>query len=157
MVLRRLVALLLALSAAACATPPVAFWQVKDSPRPLTPRAAKDVEVFDGLQPEKPHVEIATLRVEDDTLRLSPDVNPVVLFRNEAARRGCDAVVMKPTRVTPLLRVFSDAVRLEHRGACIVYTAPSDGTAPPSDPAPPPAAAPPATAAPAAAPPRSSS
>jgi hypothetical protein len=107
---RRLtVACCAALLAGACAAPAAQVAPTNPSPRALAPRQAAEVQVFVGRRPVDSHVDVAIIQppqVGAYGARLSEVVETV---RLEAARIGCDGVVVEGGD-----RVW---------GACIVFTA----------------------------------
>jgi hypothetical protein len=70
--------------------------------RDLAPRSADDVVVLDAAPPDQPYVErgLITRRCRDMHSYPQPDSAAILTcYREEAARHGCDAIVMdeRPT------------------------------------------------------------
>jgi hypothetical protein len=88
-----------------CGPPTVQFTSLAQPPHPLAPRQASSVEVL-TISPGRAFVEIGTVAIymhgyapgESDAL---------AMLRQDAANRGCDALVLE---------------RNGYSGACVVYT-----------------------------------
>jgi hypothetical protein len=112
-----------------CSSPPVQYAFLNPPPRRLVPRAWHQVEVFSGSQPPRSFVQIGSLDAPDGFDNFT-DAELIRMAREEAGRRGCDAVVLTPIASTSSLttafgrRSFitteSTSVHGFH-GACIVY------------------------------------
>ena len=127
------------------------------SPRPLMPRTPDEVQVFTTAAPSEPFVEVAIIQSRQES-KYSLDQMPeiVAAMRAEAARIGCDGVVIRGAAD----KVVSDGVWTGNTyyagtntlegfwGACIVYTVAPEPYEPTAAAAPITAAAPNAAAGP---------
>lgn len=106
------------------------FAATNASPRPLAPRPAESVTVFATGLPDRPFVEVGIIQARQSS-EFSVDEMPEILaeMRTEAARQGCDGLVINGTRdssssSTTVSRhaVTSSSKTLEgFWGACIVF------------------------------------
>jgi hypothetical protein len=113
--------LLAALAVLGCGTM-VSYSQINGLPRPLTPKAPEEVEVFMSSPPSRPHVDDALIEAEQGS-----DEMPTMLhaLRNSAAQRGCDAVYISGNANR------DRAPRKTIIATCVVYTDVTEGTAAP--------------------------
>jgi hypothetical protein len=118
-------ALVFAAALSACTATTVNYSPLNPSPRALSPRPPATVEMFASGPPARPHVDIGIITVEEgDTGESSPE-ELLGLLRQDAARQGCDALVVAP----PSSKTDSDLFQNTHSrrvysGACIVYRGP---------------------------------
>ena len=104
------------------------------SPRPLTPRPVMSVAIFSSARPTRPFVEVAILKAQQHTA-YSGTSDVLLTMRTEAARIGCDALVLNGTSDAAYQSGWgnntSTAVYEGFWGAGIVYTD-TDATAAPA-------------------------
>jgi len=79
---------------AGCGPPEIQFAPGAQPPRALQPRDASTVEVS-TIPPGRPYVQIGTLSIMHYTVGAT---DPVALLRQDAAKRGCDDIVVQETR-----------------------------------------------------------
>lgn len=121
------------------------FAATNPSPRPLTARPAHSVTVFATGLPDRPFVEVGIIQARQSS-ELSFDEMPEIIaeMRGEAARQGCDGLVINGTRdaQSSSTTVSRDAVTSSRStlegfwGACIVFVndpPPMTATGPMSD------------------------
>jgi hypothetical protein len=106
------------------------FAATNHSPRPLSPRPVDSVVVFATGLPDRPFVEVGLIQARQSS-EFSVDEMPEILaeMRTEAARQGCDGLVINGTRdaqssSTTVSRhgMSSSSKTLEgFWGACIVF------------------------------------
>ena len=127
-------ALLLATGLGGCAVTATTYTELNAPPRPMQAHAADQVEIFSSAPPERPHVDVGLITVQEGEGNETP-ASMVDLVRRAAAEKGCDAVVLAPpsskTDQNEILGVESHKV---YSGTCLVYGV----AAPKSTPAPPP-------------------
>jgi hypothetical protein len=95
---------------AACASVAVSYTALNPSPYPTQPKTAESVEFFTSATPTRKYVEIGTMKAMHDSITTDEDMFRKI--REEAARQGCDGVVITQ-------RGSQEAV-----AACIVYSTP---------------------------------
>jgi hypothetical protein len=93
----------------ACGTR-TAYMPLNPSPRALKARAPSVVELFTTSKPLKQYVEVGMIEVQDVS-GLTSNESVFADLRAEAARRGCDAVIV--TGRTETIKGYG--------GTCIVY------------------------------------
>jgi hypothetical protein len=122
---------------AACVTTSSSVQPTNPSPRPLSPRPVMSVEVFTASRPSRPFVEVAIINARASS-RGDAQRGLVQEMRSEAARVGCDGIVVNGSAETVAPNDGWGGTVLGYSSACIVYT---DAPARPATPAPAPAAA----------------
>jgi hypothetical protein len=114
-------AVLLATCLGACAVTSTTFTDLNASPRPMQARAPDQVEIFSSAPPERPHVDVGLITVQEGEGNETP-ASMVDLVRRAAAEKGCDAVMLAPlgskTDGNDLVGVESHKV---YSGTCLVY------------------------------------
>jgi hypothetical protein len=61
----------------------------------MTPRSPEDVEVFLATKPDRPFVEVGALEARRKSIYSADDMPELIdAMRVEAARRGCDGVII---------------------------------------------------------------
>lgn len=121
-------------------------------PHPLLRRPPDSVRVFFSKPPQIPYAEVGVLQVRQQQYNHSGQSAIVAAMRKEAARRGCDALVItgSANEVVGGGSTYggegSMSIRTLKglRGSCIVFTGPPQAATPPA--AAPPAPPPPRTA-----------
>jgi hypothetical protein len=97
---------------------------LNEAPTPLAPRAPESVEIFASNAPERPHVDIALLEVEQ-TESWNRQGTDLMLRRLQqaAGKRGCDAIVIigKSERADDDDELFGHASH-SLLASCLVYT-----------------------------------
>ena len=95
---------------AGCGAPTVLFTPLAQPPHPLVPKQASAVEVL-TISPGRPFVEVGTVAIYMHGY--APSVSDALpMLRQDAANRGCDALVLE---------------RNGFSGACVVYGDPASG------------------------------
>jgi hypothetical protein len=118
-------ALVFATLLSACTPTAVNYNPLNPSPRALSPRSPASVEMFASGPPDRPHVDVGLITVEEgDTGESSPQ-ELLGILRQNAARQGCDALVVSP----PSSKTDSDVLAYTHSrrvysGTCVVYRTP---------------------------------
>jgi hypothetical protein len=122
---------------------PLNYAPLNQPPHPLNPRAPEQIQIFSSGAPERPHVDVGLLSVQEGAGGLETQASLIEALRQSAAARGCDALMLMPPRTTPRptdLPGPFDTVYQVYSATCIVYTTtePGDATAtfapPPSPP-----------------------
>lgn len=121
--------LLAMLFVTACGTT-TQFAATNHSPRPLAPRPVDSVVVFATGLPDRPFVEVGLIQARQSS-EFSVDEMPEILaeMRTEAARQGCDGLVINGTRdaqsssttISPHGMASSSKTLEGFWGACIVF------------------------------------
>jgi hypothetical protein len=115
--------LLGAAALAGCTATTVNYSPINPAPRALAPRPAGTVEMFSSTPPDRPHVDVGIITVEEgDVEEESPQMILLGLLRENAARQGCDGLVVAP----PSSKAVSDVLAYAHSrrvysGTCVVY------------------------------------
>jgi hypothetical protein len=110
----------------ACTATTINYSPLNPSPRALAPRPSASVEVFSSGPPDRPHVDVGMITVEEgNNGEESSPQELLTLLRQNAARQGCDALVVSP----PSSKTDSDLFAYTHSrwvysGTCVVYRAP---------------------------------
>jgi hypothetical protein len=107
----------------ACGTT-IAYSPLQSSPRPLTARAPASVAVFERA-PDRPFVAVGVIETQPDPAyseyRLTAKLRQ--RMRAEAARQGCDAIVMMaPAPVATAVPIGEPAAATSYRATCVVFT-----------------------------------
>jgi hypothetical protein len=114
-------ALLLATGLGACAVTSTTYTELNAPPRAMQTRAPDQVEIFSSAPPERPHVDVGLITVQEGEGNETP-ASMIELVRRTAAEKGCDAVVLAPpssrTDQTDLRGVRSHQV---YSGTCVAY------------------------------------
>jgi len=118
-------ALLFATLLSACATTSVDYSPLNPPPRALSPRSPASVEVFSSSAPDRPHVDVGMITVEEGDFGERSPQELLGLLRQNAAWQGCDALVVAP----PSSKADSDIFAYTHSrrvysGTCVVYRTP---------------------------------
>jgi len=68
---------------------------INPAPHLMTPRPPALVEMYTSGPPQRPHVDIALLEVEESSSLSTADTNQMISdLRNRGAQMGCDAIVL---------------------------------------------------------------
>jgi hypothetical protein len=109
----------------ACAETSVNYSPINPSPRALSPRAPATVEMFASGPPARPHVDVGIITVEEGSTGESTPQELLGLLRENAARQGCDGLVVAPPSSKTESDLFAYTYsRRVYSGACIVYSTP---------------------------------
>jgi hypothetical protein len=119
------VLLLVATLLPACVATSVNYSPLNPSPHALAPRPVSSVEVFASGPPDRPHVDVGMITVEEGDVGESSPQELLALLRQNAANQGCDALVVSP----PSSRSDADFLAYTHSrrvfsGTCVVYRTP---------------------------------
>jgi hypothetical protein len=106
---------------AACVTTSSSVQPTNPSPRPLSPRAVMSVEVFTASRPSRPFVEVAIIKASGSS-QGDASKGLVQEMRTEAARVGCDGIVVNGSAETVAPHDGMGGTVLGYSSACIVYT-----------------------------------
>jgi hypothetical protein len=106
---------------AACVTTSSSVQPTNPSPRPLSPRPVTSVEVFTASQPPRPFVEVALIKASGSS-QGDARTGLVQEMRSEAARIGCDGIVVNGSAETVAPHDGMGGSVLGYSSACIVYT-----------------------------------
>jgi hypothetical protein len=109
----------------ACTATTVNYSPLNPSPRALAPRPPSSIDVFASGPPDRPHVDVGMITVEEGDVGESSPQELLALLRQNAARQGCDALVVSP----PSSKTDSDLLAYTHSrriysGTCVVYRTP---------------------------------
>jgi hypothetical protein len=110
----------------ACGGTTATFTPTNAPPRQMSTRSRDAVEVFIASKPDRPFVEIGMIEAQQSSAFSTDDASGVLAsLRGEAARRGCDAVLISgPNDAVVGSNAYGNgfvATRKGYRGACIVY------------------------------------
>lgn len=86
--------LLLVLVAAGCGTT-MSQTQINPAPHAMAARPAASVEIISSGPPTRPHVDVALLQAQQEAYSLDNNADMIAKLREQAARLGCDALVIK--------------------------------------------------------------
>jgi hypothetical protein len=116
-----------------CAETTVTYTPLNTPPHALHARAPEQIQVFSSAPPERPHVDVGLISVEEGLVDETP-ASLIADLRQSAAQRGCDALQLAPPSTTtrPTGPVLSDDGSYQvYSATCIVYTTtePGDATA----------------------------
>jgi hypothetical protein len=122
---------------------PLNYTPLNQPPHDLKPRAPEQIQIFSSGAPERPHVDVGLLSVQEGSGGYETQASLIDALRQSAATKGCDALMLMPPRTarTPSdLPGPLDTVYQVYSATCIVYltTEPGDATArfaPPPPPA----------------------
>ncbi|MGE5182249.1 MAG: hypothetical protein ACM31C_09310 [Acidobacteriota bacterium] len=68
--------------------------QINQPPHAMSPRPAASVEILSSGPPTRPHVDVAILQAQQQAYSLDDQADMIAKLRGEAARLGCDALVI---------------------------------------------------------------
>jgi len=119
-----------------CADTSAAYIPLNAPPRPVQARAPDQVELFSSAPPERPHVDVGLITVQEGDGDETPAAL-IGLLRQLAAERGCDAVVVAPpASKTGVLWLFGETRSYQvYSGTCLVYGIVAPRSAAPAPPA----------------------
>jgi hypothetical protein len=98
-----------------CLHTTVNFVPVNSPPAPTRERASQEVDVFSSGPPQRPHLDVGIIEAIAAS-GLESFESLVALARDEAARRGCDALVLNPVAFTG-----EDSHRRVVSGTCVLF------------------------------------
>jgi hypothetical protein len=106
----------------ACGTA-MAWMPLNEPPHPLTPKTTSAVELFQTQTPEKPYVEVGMIQAGLQSAFSSADEFAILdQIRTDAARRGCDGVIITGRDKRADVSEFAVSERTQSiNGTCIVY------------------------------------
>jgi hypothetical protein len=113
----------LLLLAPACGTS-VFYTPLVSSPHALVSREPRTVEVCQN-EPTRPYVTVGIVATQPDSMYGETRMTPQLVdeMRRQAARAGCDALVLEGSSPAPPSTLGGRAVAaVSYRGACAVYT-----------------------------------
>ncbi|HVV50542.1 MAG TPA: hypothetical protein VHO06_12830 [Polyangia bacterium] len=131
-------ALVAAIGLGGCAETTVTYTPLNAPPHGLTARAPEQVSLFSSAAPERPHVDVGLISIEEGEIEETPE-NLIATLRQSAAERGCDALLLAPpsgtTRPTGLVVLgtgpYRNGVFQVYSATCIVYQT-TESAVPPS-------------------------
>jgi hypothetical protein len=109
------VALLVVISS--CTTTSGSYTQLNPPPRKLSARPPEQVELFSSGPPQRPHVDVGLITIEEGSLDPATPERLVGMLREVAGEHGCDAVVVAP----PSSKSYNDQSYKVYSGTCVVY------------------------------------
>lgn len=126
---------LLAAALLGCGTH-IAYMPTNTPPRMLKPRGVDSVQVFTTRPPERPYVEVGIIETQQESIYSTDDATAVFSqLRDEAARQGCDGLVLLGSNDRMELQgtsshfggtTYSHTLK-GYRGTCIVWKEDSPG------------------------------
>jgi len=119
-------ALLSLLLASACGTR-VLYTSLQSPPHALHSRSPGSVEVAE-TEPTRPYVTVGIIETQPDSEYTETHLTPQLVdeMRRQAARGGCDALLMQGASPAPPSTFGGRAVAsVSYRGACAVFTTPT--------------------------------
>jgi hypothetical protein len=99
--------------------------EINQAPRPLTARAPEQVEVFTSGPPARPHIDLTFYEVQQEEYSADDTREFIDLARVEAARKGCDGLVIGGITHEPTATLSDSNTVTSRKGltaTCIVYT-----------------------------------
>jgi hypothetical protein len=104
----------------------VTYKPTNSAPRAKQPRASDAVQVFMSERPARPHIEVGVLEArERSTFDSSDPLELLKALREEAGRRGCEAIVVAGSSDKIVGTGSSGSVGVAtlkgYRAACIVF------------------------------------
>jgi hypothetical protein len=122
---RRLAPALIASLLCACSTTSASYTALNPAPHDLYVREPRDVEVFSSAPPDRPHVDVGLITVEQGDIGHGSPEALIAMLREMAARRGCDALVVAPPgskseSALGGLIDYTESYRV-YSGTCVVY------------------------------------
>jgi hypothetical protein len=118
--------LALVLFTSACGTS-VVYTQLASPPHALARRDPSTVEVCQS-EPARPYVTVGIVETQPDSVYAETQMSPELVekMRREAARVGCDALILHGSSPAPPSTLGGRAVAsVSYRGACAVFTVPT--------------------------------
>jgi hypothetical protein len=105
-----------------CAETSATYTQLNSPPRGLQPRRPDQIQVFSSGQPDRPHVDVGLISVQQGPADETP-ASLIDVLRRVAAERGCDALVLAPPSTTtkPTGIVLVQGTYSVFSGTCVVY------------------------------------
>jgi hypothetical protein len=129
-------ALLTLLVGCGCSVTTANFTPLNAAPHELAARSPEQVEVYSSAPPDRPHVDIGLVVVEEGEVGANTPAELIWLLRQTAAQRGCDAIVLSPPgskSETPLLSDYTHSFKV-YSATCVVYRkTPQTSTSPPDE------------------------
>jgi hypothetical protein len=122
--------LVLAVGLGGCAETTVTYTPLNETPHELRARKPEQVEVFSSTPPERPHVDVGLISVQEGDADETP-ASLVWALRQSAAAKGCDALLLaSPSSTTkPTGATWFDSSYQVYSATCIVYRVPEPGNA----------------------------
>jgi hypothetical protein len=113
-----------------CAETTVTYTPLNVPPHELRARRPEQIEVFSSAPPERPHVDVGLISVQEGTGGYETPATLVWALRQSGAEKGCDALLLAPPSST---NTPTDLISVErsfqvYSATCIVYR-----TTPPGD------------------------
>jgi hypothetical protein len=114
-----------------CAETTVTYTPLNLPPHALTARRPEQVEVFSSTQPERPHVDVGLISVQEGTGGYETPATLIQALRQSGAEKGCDALLLAPPSST---NTPTDLISVErsfqvYSATCIVYRTTPPGNA----------------------------
>jgi hypothetical protein len=118
-----MVCALAALALGGCGSTVTSFMPLNESPRPLAARSVNEVKVFTTSIPKSAFVEVGLLTSGNSGLASANDFELINLLRVEAAKHGCDALVITGINKTATVAGASATESTaNYRAVCAVFT-----------------------------------
>jgi hypothetical protein len=114
------------LLASACGTT-VVYAPLAPPPHALASRPPSSVEVYQN-EPTRAYVTVGIVETQPDSMYAETEMTLKLVdkMRRQAARVGCDAIVMQGSSPAPAATLGGRAVAsVSYRGACVVFTTPT--------------------------------
>ena len=114
-------ALVLAACLAGCVTASQTFTPLNPLPRDLKAHRPDQVEVFSSAPPQRPHVDVGLITVEEGLADQTP-TELISALRQIAADLGCDALVLAPPGSKAGPDFFANPTSYKvYAGTCVAY------------------------------------
>jgi len=112
---------LLVVLACGCTITSGSYTQLNPSPRALYVRAPQQVELFASSAPQRAHVDVGLITIEEGDVGKGRPDELLAMLREMAGQYGCDAVVVAP----PAWQSHSRRSYKVYSGTCVVYREPA--------------------------------
>jgi hypothetical protein len=121
----------LAVALVGCAETTVTYTPLNAPPHELAARRPEQVQVFSSTPPERPHVDVGLISVQEGTGGIETPATLIWALRKSGGEKGCDALLLappssstKPTDLFATERLFQ-----VYSATCIVYRSAAPGDA----------------------------
>jgi hypothetical protein len=114
--------LLLLAGLSGCAETELTYTPLNVPPHDLKARRPDQIEVFSSGPPERPHVDVGLISVQQGEGNETP-ASLIAILRQSGAERGCDALLLAPSRSTTAATgptYFGGSYQV-YSATCIVY------------------------------------
>ena len=90
--------MVLAVCLGGCAETTLMYTPLNLPPHELRPRAPEQVQIFSSGAPERTHVDVGLISVQEGAGGYETEVSLIESLRESGAARGCDALMLEGSR-----------------------------------------------------------